>query len=80
VREGYPIETLPNLLNFDVSLPIAQIGDYAIPAERRFTHAGRQSHNSFYGHVGDSNVHICVSVEYGRARTCTASMTSSMAC
>ena len=29
VREGYPIEKLPNLLNFDVSLPIGHIGDYA---------------------------------------------------
>ena len=29
VREGLPIEKLPNLLNFDVSLPIGLIGDYA---------------------------------------------------
>ncbi len=65
VREGYPIETLPNLLNFDVSLPIGKIGDYAIACGKALHARWPGSHNSFYGHVGDSNVHICVSVEYG---------------
>ena len=65
VREGYPIEKLPNLLNFDVSLPIAQIGDFAVVCGKALHARWPASHNSFYGHVGDSNVHICVSVEYG---------------
>jgi FAD/FMN-containing dehydrogenase len=64
VREGHPIEVLPNLLNFDVSLPIAQIGDYAVACGKALHARWPLSHNSFYGHVGDSNVHICVSVEY----------------
>ncbi|WP_373505209.1 FAD-binding oxidoreductase [Aestuariivirga sp.] len=65
VREGHPIETLPNLLNFDVSLPIARIGDYAVECSAALHARWSASHVSFYGHVGDSNVHICFSVEYG---------------
>lgn len=64
VREGYPIETLPNLLNFDVSLPIGRIGDYAEDCTAALHKRWPDAHVSFYGHVGDSNVHICVSAPY----------------
>jgi FAD/FMN-containing dehydrogenase len=65
VREGYPIETLPNLLNFDVSLPIGRIGAYAEACTAALRKRWPNAHVSFYGHVGDSNVHICVSADYG---------------
>lgn len=65
VREGHPIEVLPNLLNFDVSLPIGQIGDYAEACTAALKQRWPAAHVSFYGHVGDSNVHICVSTLYG---------------
>jgi FAD/FMN-containing dehydrogenase len=65
VREGYPIEKLPNLLNFDVSLPIARIGAYAEACTAALLAKWPAAHVSFYGHVGDSNVHICVSTLYG---------------
>jgi FAD/FMN-containing dehydrogenase len=64
VREGHPIEVLPNLLNFDVSLPIGMIGDYAKACTAALKARWPQAHVSFYGHVGDSNVHICVSTLY----------------
>jgi FAD/FMN-containing dehydrogenase len=64
VREGYPIETLPNLLNFDVSLPIGRIGAYAEACTAALRKRWPDAHVSFYGHVGDSNVHICVSTIY----------------
>jgi FAD/FMN-containing dehydrogenase len=64
VREGYPIETLPNLLNFDVSLPIGSIGAYAEACTAALHRRWPAAHVSFYGHVGDSNVHICVSTHY----------------
>ena len=64
VREGHPIESLPNLLNFDVSLPIGQIGDYAEACTAALKQRWPDAHVSFYGHVGDSNVHICVSAPY----------------
>ncbi|MFO1133283.1 MAG: FAD-binding oxidoreductase [Hyphomicrobiales bacterium] len=65
VRDGHPIEVLPNLLNFDVSLPIGMIGDYAVACTAALKQRWPAAHVSFYGHVGDSNVHICVSVLYG---------------
>ena len=65
MREGYPIEKLPNLLNFDVSLPIARIGAYAEACTAALMATWPAAHVSFYGHVGDSNVHICVSTRYG---------------
>jgi len=64
VREGLPIEALRNLLNFDVSLPIAMIGAFAEACGTALHRRWPASHNSFYGHVGDSNVHICVAVDY----------------
>ncbi len=64
VREGHPIEALPNLLNFDVSLPIGRIGDYAEACTAALLKRWPAAHVSFYGHVGDSNVHICVSAPY----------------
>ena len=69
VREGLPIEALPDLLNFDVSLPIAGIGRFAEACGEALHQRWPASHNSFYGHVGDSNVHICVSVDYGPGET-----------
>lgn len=65
VRDGHPIEVLPNLLNFDVSLPIGRIGDYAVDCTAALKQRWPDAHVSFYGHVGDSNVHICVSTLYG---------------
>lgn len=65
VREGYPIGSLPNLLNFDVSLPIGMIGDYAEACTAALHRRWPAAHVFFYGHVGDSNVHICVSADYG---------------
>jgi FAD/FMN-containing dehydrogenase len=64
VREGHPIDSLPNLLNFDVSLPIGRIGAYAEECTAALLKRWPHAHVSFYGHVGDSNVHICFSVEY----------------
>jgi FAD/FMN-containing dehydrogenase len=62
VREGYPIDTLPNLMNFDVSLPIGQIGAYAEVCTAALLDRWPSAHVSFFGHVGDSNVHICFSM------------------
>lgn len=63
VREGYPIDTLPNLMNFDISLPIGRIGAYAEECTHALHKRWPDAHVSFFGHVGDSNVHICFSAE-----------------
>jgi FAD/FMN-containing dehydrogenase len=64
VREGLAIERFPNLLNFDVSLSIALIGDFADRCAARLRTRFPAAHVSFYGHIGDGNVHICVSTAY----------------
>lgn len=68
VREGLALDTLPHLVNFDVSLPIGSIDDFARACRQRL--AARwplegSNHAAFFGHIGDSNLHICVSVAYG---------------
>lgn len=62
LREGLAIDALPNLINFDVSLPIGSIGEFAARCEAALKTRWPQSLNLFYGHIGDSNVHIGVSV------------------
>lgn len=68
VREGLALDTLPHLVNFDVSLPIGQIDAFAAACRQRLAArwpSGPASHAAFFGHIGDSNLHICVSVPYG---------------
>lgn len=63
VREGLAMDRLlPSLVNLDVSLPIGDIGRFAESCERALAERFPGCHVSFYGHIGDSNVHIAVSV------------------
>ncbi|TDQ83901.1 FAD/FMN-containing dehydrogenase [Dongia mobilis] len=67
VREGLALDTLPHLVNFDVSLPMGRIDDFAAACRQKLLArwpAGPESHAAFFGHIGDSNLHICVSVPY----------------
>jgi FAD/FMN-containing dehydrogenase len=68
VREGLALDSLPHLVNFDVSLPIGRIDDFACACRERLSARwplGGANHAAFFGHIGDSNLHICVSVGYG---------------
>ncbi len=65
VREGFDIEKLPDRINFDVSMPISKIGAFAEECAAALKTRWPHSHHSFFGHVADSNLHICVSTEYG---------------
>ena len=65
VREGYPIDALPNIVNFDVSLPIARIDAFATACEAALRARWPDCHCFFYGHIGDSNLHISTSIIYG---------------
>jgi len=65
VREGHPVEPLPNLINFDVSLPAAAIGEFAEACATALRARWPKAHVFVYGHVGDSNIHISVSTLYG---------------
>ena len=64
VRDGHPIDLLPNIVNFDISLPIGQIGDFAEACGAALKTHWPAGHAFFYGHIGDSNLHVSTSVDY----------------
>ena len=64
VREGYALDTLPQIVNFDVSLAIGRIGAFVETCRARLAAKWPDGQFFFYGHIGDSNLHITTSVDY----------------
>jgi FAD/FMN-containing dehydrogenase len=63
VREGLEMDRLlPNLVNLDVSMAIGRLGTFAEDCGAALLARFPQAHVSFFGHVGDGNLHIAVSV------------------
>ncbi len=62
IREGHAIDTMPLVINFDVSLPIGDIDAFVIRCRAGLQARWPGSHNLFYGHIGDSNLHISVMI------------------
>jgi FAD/FMN-containing dehydrogenase len=62
VREGAAYDRLPHLINFDVSIAIGRLGDFAQACETALRATYPDAHVAFFGHMGDSNLHIAVSV------------------
>jgi FAD/FMN-containing dehydrogenase len=61
IREAtgeFPIRLAP--LNFDISLPIAQIGEFADRCRQRLGERWPDNHSVYFGHIGDSNLHLTV--------------------
>ncbi len=64
VREGHMMDQLlPGLINLDISLPIGQLDDFAGDCEKALLARFPAAHVSFFGHVGDSNLHVAVWIE-----------------
>jgi FAD/FMN-containing dehydrogenase len=64
VREGHLMDQLlPGLINLDISLPIGDLGDFAADCEAALLKRFPAAHVSFFGHVGDSNLHVAVWIE-----------------
>ncbi|MDE3815945.1 FAD-binding oxidoreductase [Sinorhizobium meliloti] len=72
IREGHALDRLPLLLNFDVSLPIGEIGRFADECGKALRAKFPEAHVSFFGHVGDSNLHIAFSVPRATEETAHA--------
>ncbi len=62
IREGHAIDTMPLVINFDVSLPIGDIDRFVTRCRADLQARWPGSHNLFYGHIGDSNLHISVMI------------------
>ncbi|RON09881.1 FAD-binding oxidoreductase [Pseudomonas brassicacearum] len=61
IREAtgeFPLRMTP--LNFDVSLPIGLIGDFAERCRQRLEQRWPGNHSVYFGHIGDSNLHLTV--------------------
>ncbi|WP_322025207.1 FAD-binding oxidoreductase [Burkholderia sp. BCC1977] len=63
LREGLAIDALPHLVNFDVSLPTGELGRFAERCEAALRAVWPDIVCLFFGHVGDGNVHIGVSLD-----------------
>ena len=62
IREGEPIDRLPAVINFDVSLPIADIDTFAHECVAGIHRRWPSAFVFVYGHIGDSNLHLSVSI------------------
>ena len=62
VREGTAYDRLQHLINFDVSITVGRLGDFAEACESALRARYPDAHVAFFGHMGDSNLHIAVSV------------------
>jgi FAD/FMN-containing dehydrogenase len=62
IRDSLAIDELPNLINYDVSLPIGLIGEFAARCEAALRARWPHIVSLFFGHLGDSNVHIAASL------------------
>jgi FAD/FMN-containing dehydrogenase len=62
LREGAAYDRLPHLINFDVSIAIGELGKFAESCELALRAKYTDAHIAFFGHMGDSNLHIAVSV------------------
>ena len=63
VREGAAYDRLPHLINFDVSISVGKLGEFAEACEAAIRASYPDAHVAFFGHMGDSNLHIAVSVD-----------------
>lgn len=61
IREAtaeFPVRLAP--INFDISLPIARIGDFVVEARGALERRWPGCHVVNFGHIGDSNLHLTV--------------------
>lgn len=66
VREGHAMDThLPGLINLDVSMPVGRLDDFARACREALLARFPGAHVSFFGHVGDSNLHVAVALPGG---------------
>ena len=53
-------------INFDISVPVGRLGDFATECRARLTACWEDLKVVFFGHVADSNLHICARLQAER--------------
>jgi FAD/FMN-containing dehydrogenase len=66
LREGLAIDALPDLINFDVSLPHGRMEAFVAQCEAALDARWPGAQVLFFGHLGDGNLHLCVSAPYAQ--------------
>ncbi|NPT40275.1 FAD-binding protein [Paraburkholderia sp. 1N] len=69
IREGLAIDSLPDLINFDVGVPHGGMEAFVVACERALKARWPEAHVFFFGHLGDSNLHLCVSAPYAQGES-----------
>lgn len=68
VREGHALDRLgPELINLDVSLPVAQLDAFAQACRAAILAALPGAQVLFFGHIADGNLHVIVAGAQGAA-------------
>jgi FAD/FMN-containing dehydrogenase len=65
IREGIEWDAVEAPIHLDVSLPIGSLGDFAERTRAALQARWPGSINSFYGHIGDSNLHVSLDMGGG---------------
>ncbi|MFA1676039.1 FAD-binding oxidoreductase [Rhizobium mongolense] len=64
IREGLALAELPDLIEYDVSLPIGIIDLFVTNVTSQLNGEFPSIHISVFGHMGDSNIHLCISAGF----------------
>lgn len=67
IREGLEWDAVPEPIHLDVSLPVGSLGEFAERTRAALQTRWPGSINSFYGHIGDSNLHVSLDMGGGGA-------------
>ena len=64
VRDGIPegLFSYRTMLNYDVSLPIGDMGDLAERMQKRIDETFDENRTVFFGHIGDGNLHVSLTI------------------
>ena len=66
LRDGHAMDNhLPGLINLDVSIAVGRLDDFARACRAALLARFPGAHVSFFGHVGDSNLHVAVALPDG---------------
>ena len=64
VRDGIPegLFSYQTMLNYDVSLPLGDMGDLAERMQKRIDVTFPNNRTVFFGHIGDGNLHVSLTI------------------
>jgi FAD/FMN-containing dehydrogenase len=64
VRDGIPegLFSYRTMLNYDVSLPLGDMGDLAERMQKRIDATFPDNRTVFFGHIGDGNLHVSLTI------------------